>query len=165
MWGPTGGKSFWSPLLRGEPSSAAAVQPEEMEPPVSLQVEGKGTANGWRPCAQKLTPQTDNLPCRTLLGSDRCGPLLVFLLRESSVCAQRGWTSAAHRPAFPPLILYSPLNIPGYLSVHWERQQRLSELELKKKSETRVRIIYAWFNRVLLMFWNWVWKLHWISWQ
>lgn len=33
--------------------------------------------------------------------------------------------------------LYSPWNIPGYLSVHGERQQRLSELDWKKEKRRR----------------------------
>lgn len=71
--------------------------------------------------------------CRIPVRSGISAPLLVFLRRQSSVWTQRGWASAAHRPALTPARLYTPSKIPGYVSVPWKWQQRFSELESKKE--------------------------------
>lgn len=80
-------------------------------------------------------PSTCGIPVR----SDGCAPLLVFLRWQSSVWTQRGWASAAYRPALTPALtpvrLYTPWKIPGYVSVPWKWQQRFSELESKKEEQ------------------------------
>lgn len=80
--------------------------------------------------------------CRIPVRSDGCAPLLVFLRRQSSVWTQKGWASAARRPALTPVRSYTPLKIPGYVSVPWKWQQRFSELESKKRSKRREQVVF-----------------------